>query len=248
MYNTDKQLKIKAFFFFLLVAAILLPTLTPPLAARKPIRWRAKMTVVVDPGHGGHDAGARGAGGVLEKDVTLALSRKIESALKSRYKVKLTRTDDYGIEIIRRTDVANHLNADVFVSIHAGGSFRHAARGMGVFFFRDNRSDDLPMSPEEKRNWDRLQLKHAKASSLLAESLRQRLEEAVPTSRCQVDAAPLLVLRGADMPAVLIEVGILTNTEDEKRLASDENLHVMGRAIAEGISDFLKNHRTGSAP
>lgn len=246
MPETHKQLKIKSFFVFFLTAALLLPALTPSSAARKPIRWRAKKIVVVDPGHGGRDFGARGTGGALEKTVTLALARQIESVLKSRCKVKLTRTGDYGLEIIRRTDVANHLKADVFVSIHTGGSFQHDARGMRVYYFRESRSNSPSGSLEEINSWDRIQLKHLKDSGRLADFIRKRLQETVPTKRCEVDTAPLLVLRGADMPSVLIEIGTLTNTEDEKQLSASENLDALGRAIADGINDFFR-HPTGKS-
>jgi len=246
MPKTYKRLKFKIFLLFFLTAAILLPDLSPPSEARKPVRWRAKKVVVIDPGHGGHESGARGLSGTQEKDVTYALARRVESELKGRLKVQLTRTDDYGIDLIRRIDVANHLKADVFISIHAGGSYQHDARGMSVYYFRENRSDVPDRNPAENHDWDRLQLHHVNESRRLAESLKNRLQQVLPTTSCQVDAAPLLVLRGADMPAVLIEVGYLTNTEDEKRLNEEDNLASLGRAIAAGISEFLKKLDTRS--
>ena len=240
MFKLNKKLKKLPFLLFFLSAAILLPVLSASSEGRKPIRWRAKKTVVVDPGHGGHESGARGPSGLLEKDVTLELARRIESALNSRLKVSLTRTDDYGLEIIRRTDVANHLKADVFVSIHTGASFRHDARGMRIFFFQENPSIASSALTAEKETWDRLQLKHVEKSRKLAESLRSAMQQAVPAANCQVDDAPLLVLRGADMPAVLIEAGTLTNPEDEKRLAAQESLNLLAQAIADGVNDFLR--------
>lgn len=245
MPNTCKQLKIRRFFIFFLMAAILAPFLSPSTEARRPVRWRAKKTVVVDPGHGGQDSGARGSSGVLEKDVTLDLAQKIEAVLENRFRVHLTRTDDYGLELIRRTDAANHLKADVFVSIHAGGSFQHDARGMRVFYFRENRSDATARSSAEMDSWDRLQQKHAPESKILAEFLKNRFDQALPDIGCQIDAAPLLVLRGADMPAVLIEVGTLTNTEDEKRLKAEDNLTLLARMTAAGIGEFLRKGDAG---
>jgi N-acetylmuramoyl-L-alanine amidase len=233
------RLKKQIILIFILTAAILLPGLSSPLEARKPIRWRAKKTVVIDPGHGGHETGARGVGGLLEKDVTLETARRIESILKNRFKVQLTRTDDYAVAILRRTDVANHLKADVFVSIHTGASFQHDARGMNIFFFQES-SVASAGSPPDNGRWDRLQLKHVEKSKKLAQTLCRRLQEAVPTAACEVAPAPLLVLRGADMPSVLVEVGTLTNPEDEKQLNGDENLTLLGKAIADGIYDFLR--------
>lgn len=246
MGDRYKRLIIKAFLIFGLAAVILLPAVSPESEARKPIRWRAKKVVVVDPGHGGNEIGAKGPGGVLEKDVTLELSRRIEARLKARFKVQLTRTDDYGLGIIGRTDVANHLEADVFVSIHAGGSFGHNARGMDVFFFRESRSTVAERTPTEKSNWDRLQLPHVKQSQILADSLHNSIHQAVPAIDCQVDSAPLLVLRGADMPSVLIEVGRLTSADEEKRLNSEEHLKLLSQAIADGINAFLRKLDAGS--
>lgn len=246
MRRSHKQLKIKIFLLIILTASFLLPALSPSLAARKPIRWRAKKIVVIDPGHGGHESGARGPSGVLEKDVTIKLARRIESELKSRFKVRLTRTGDYGLEITRRTDVANHLEADVFISIHVGGSFEHDAHGLSVFYFRDKRSPLPTAATAEQRSWDRLQFKHVQKSRMLARSVRKRLEEELPGTRCKIDAAALMVLRGADMPAVLIEVGTLTNTDDEKRLNQQEALILLGQAIADGVNDFLRRIDGGS--
>ena len=246
MSDSYKQLIIKAFLFIGLSAAFLLPVLSPESDARKPIRWRAKRIVVVDPGHGGPESGSRGPAGVLEKDVTLELARQIETALKGRIKVKLTRTDDYGLDIIRRTDAANHLKADVFVSIHTGGSFRSNPRAMSVFYFREGRSTAPARSSVDKNDWDRLQLKHAEQSRILAKSLQTYLQQAVPNIDCQIEAAPLLVLRGADMPSVLVEVGTLTNMEEEKRLNTDEHLRLLSRAIADGIHGFLRTVSKGS--
>jgi N-acetylmuramoyl-L-alanine amidase len=240
MLARHNRLKKRTILIFLLTAAFLLPALSAPLEARKPIRWRVKKTVVIDPGHGGHESGARGASGLMEKVVTLETARRIESNMKNRFKVHLTRTDDYAVAIIRRTDVANHLQADVFVSIHTGASFQHDARGMRIFFFEENRWVAPAESHTETGHWDRLQIKHVEKSKTLAQSLCKRLQAAVPAMGCEVEAAPLLVLRGADMPAVLIEVGTLTNTEDEKQLNADENLTLLGEAIADGINDFLR--------
>lgn len=246
MLQIHKQLKNLSFLFFFLMAASWLPILSPLSEARKPVRWRAKKMIVVDPGHGGPESGVRGPSGVLEKTVTLELARRIETALKNRFRVRLTRTDDYGLELIRRTDVANHLDADVFISLHTGGSFQHAAHGMTLFYFRETRSNAVPGSTASEVSWDRLQLSHVKESKLLAESLKKQFDEAAPGTRCRIDTAPLLVLRGADMPAVLIEVGTLTNPDDEKKLETDDDLDLLSRAIAEGVDEFLRRRDAGS--
>ena len=248
MRDSYKQLIIKVLFLFGLSTAILLPTLSLESEARKPMRWRAKKIVVVDPGHGGPESGSRGPGGVLEKDVTLALAQQIATALKGRFKVQLTRTEDYGLNITSRTNVANHLKSDVFVSIHTGGSLGRQSYDMGVFYFREGRSNASDQKPAKKKDWDRLQHNHVKQSRKLAQSLQNAIQQAVPGISCQIDTAPLLVLRGADMPSVLVEVGMLSNREEEQRLNTDTHLKLLSQAIADGIYTYLRTVKKGTQP
>jgi N-acetylmuramoyl-L-alanine amidase len=218
-------------------------------ATKRPFKWRTKKIVVIDPGHGGRDVGAHGTGGSLEKDVVLTLAQRIESELKSKYKVTLTRSGDYRLDIPRRTDVANHLNADVFISIHAGGSFQHDAAGILVYYFlgtstaaaTTGRGLAKPSTDEgNQAEWDRLQLKHVESSRLLARSLKEQIDSRLTFSRSKILAAPVLVLRGADMPAILIEIGYLSNPEEEKKLQDERTLDNIARAIGNGINDFFQ--------
>ena len=248
MAKRHKYLKKITFLLILLIVGILVPLLSSLSEARKPVRWRAKKTVVIDPGHGGKDAGARGPNGLLEKAVTLELAQLIQTELKSRFKVTLTRSDDYQMELVRRADQANHFEADLFISIHTGGSFQNDASGLSVYYFGDISPLPDNQASIKLRSWDQLQRKHAEKSRILAETLQQRLEDPLAGIRCQVDSAPLLVLRGADMPAVLIEVGTLTNADEERRLRQQENLTRISRAVAEGINDFFRIPGSGSKP
>jgi len=218
-------------------------------AIKRPFKWRTKKVVVIDPGHGGRDVGAQGTGGSLEKDVVLTLAQRIESELKSKYKVTLTRSGDYRLEIPRRTDVANHLNADVFISIHVGGSFQHNASGILIYYFLDTTTAaaatgrgfaEPPADNGGQADWDRLQLKHVESSRLLARSLKEQIDSRLSFSSSKILAAPILVLRGADMPAILIEIGYLSNPEEEKKLQDDRTLNDMARAIGNGIIDFFQ--------
>jgi N-acetylmuramoyl-L-alanine amidase len=149
--------------------AILL-CLSPALtaAAAKSIYWgRAKREVVLDPGHGGADSGARSPDGTSEKQVALDLSRLIAAEFDGPYRVQLTRTDDYRLEIERRTDIANNLKADVFISIHTGGSFSPIPGGSVIYCYKETASERLPYpdrSPDTLGNWDRIQLKHVRTS------------------------------------------------------------------------------------
>jgi N-acetylmuramoyl-L-alanine amidase len=206
-------------------------------------------TIVLDPGHGGHDAGARGPGGALEKTVSLNLARKIADGLKDRFRVILTRTDDYWLDIPERTAIANTAGADLFVSLHTGASFLHQQSGISVFFFREA-SERAPAAeimaapPPEGGDsavvWDTVQSGHLKSSRELARLMHRYLSHPAPSGQGSVQGAPMLVLRGADMPAVLVEPGYLTNPVEEKMLTSPEALALVAEKVGNAIIVFLK--------
>ncbi len=207
-----------------------------------------KKIVVLDPGHGGHDNGARGPEGIMEKAVTLSLARRIVAELEDVYKVVLTRTDDYGMKIFERTAAANHLKADLFISLHTGGSFLHKTSGISIFYFDEMSNTDQenrPALPKPDKNipapiaWHTIQIKHKKTSRALAETIREHLEDQTGSLKRPVQTAPLMVLEGADMPAVLIEIGYLTNPAEEKKLAVPDYLSDLAKDIRNGIIDFF---------
>jgi N-acetylmuramoyl-L-alanine amidase len=225
--------------------AILLCLLSVSAAApAKTIYWgRTKKTVVLDPGHGGADSGARSPDGTFEKQVALELSRLIAAEFDTPYRVQLTRTDDYRLEIERRIDFANNLKADVFISIHAGGSFSPIPGGSTIYCYKQTVSERLPYtdrSGDTPENWDRIQLKHVRTSHLLAQHMKDRLDPLINT---EVLDAPVLVLQGADMPAVLIEVGYLSNPKEAKALRDTQHLEDVARAVSGAIKAFFKDLR-----
>lgn len=232
---------------FGLIALIFVPVLIA--AEAKAAYFKGiKKTVVLDPGHGGRSSGAKGPDGGLEKDIALDLATRLAAEIKKEYTVELTRSGDYGLDIPDRANAANHLVADVFISIHTGGSFRHNASGITIFYFMEL-PDRAPLSESKSTKfldngdtvmlWDRIQDKHTKSSAVLAKSIRSRISEKVKLPGCKIESAPLLVLRGADMPAVLIEAGYLTNPAEEKALKDPEVISQLIAAIREGIYDFF---------
>ena len=228
----------------LTIAILLCLSPAATAAAAKTIYWgRTKRTVVLDPGHGGADSGARSPDGTLEKQVALDLGRLIAAEFDGLYPVRMTRTDDYRLEIERRTDIANNLKADVFISIHAGGSFSTVPGGSTIYCYKETASERLPYpdsSPDTLGNWDRIQLKHVRTSHLLARHLKDRLDPLMDT---EVLDAPVLVLQGADMPAVLIEVGYLSNPQEAKALRDSKFLADVARALSGGIKAFFEDLR-----
>ena len=201
--------------------------------------------VVVDPGHGGPDRGAVGDNGLVEKSVSLALAESLGSLTDRGFQAKLIRTGDYHIPLQRRTGMANHLNARAFVSIHTGGSFHRQAQGMTVYYYdRDEQALDLRDRGSFETSavpWETVQERHRQKSRRFAERIKSRLE-ALPGEtpvQCRVVAAPMAVLAGADMPAVLIEVGYIQNARDSRRF-QDKGLVAMAGAIAAAIGEFLQ--------
>ena len=212
-------------------------------------------TVVIDPGHGGEDEGAKGAQGTKEKDVTLAVARLLKTALESRLgiRVVLTRDDDRSVPIDDRTAVANNGKADLFVSLHANASWRQTLAGATIwtatFGPHDEEaahavaSDLIPSFNGVPRGidfipWDLAQIQHVGRSEALARMLLEQLQGHVPLAKTPVDSAPLRVLEPANMPAVLIEMGYLTNADQEKQIAGNEFQGALVQAIVEAVVKF----------
>jgi N-acetylmuramoyl-L-alanine amidase len=204
--------------------------------------------VVLDPGHGGQDTGVRGPGGSLEKDVALAFARLMVTRLKAAYRVVLTRTDDYAVKIPMRTAAANHEKADLFLSIHAAGSLNPESHGIGLFCFEpslppDTTQDSPPGgggdAKKRSRRWDRLQLGHQSECEAFAGMLETTVRHA--TGRpVRIHHAPLSVLKGADMPALLVEIGYLTHSQEETRLQNPAEMAVLADSVCDAVFDYLK--------
>ena len=209
--------------------------------------------IVIDPGHGGDDAGARGSNGTLEKNVTLAISRKLKAALEARLGVRvlLTRDGDQNVNIDQRAALANNNKADLLLSIHAAASVRPAASGAEVFSL--SASDDpsravgapeaLPVLGGGSRDiqvipWETAQTRFLDQSSAFGRTVEAALREHVAMSPRPFVQAPLRVLVGANMPAVLVETGFLTNAAQEKQLASDNYQNAIVQALADAVVRF----------
>jgi N-acetylmuramoyl-L-alanine amidase len=217
-------------------------------------------TVVIDPGHGGQEVGAKGPGGTLEKDVTLGIARRLRASLTSNLglQVFLTRDADVEVPLDERTAIANNYKADLFVSIHANASRSHGAAGSEVYFLSYQASDDesrrvaqeesgvMPVDPSAAPAgsdlalilWDMAQAEHLEESSSLASRLQEELAGATGHETRGVKQAPFRVLVGAAMPAVLVEVAFISHPEEEKLLASDAYQVKIAAALTQGIRKY----------
>ena len=219
-----------------------------PAIAKQPLFEAYKRIIVLDPGHGGCENGARGADGTAEKAVALELAQLIAAELQRDYTVTLTRTDDYHVDLDTRTALANHLKADVFVSLHAGGSFVYSTVGPIIYYYQkvskssSNYGQNSALQDENKNmslRWDRVQNLYQERSQTLVRAISSRLSTLNSIKNVRIQGAPLTVLQGAQMPAILIEVGYLTNPADEKNLRSQRFLMDLAIEISRGIEDFL---------
>jgi N-acetylmuramoyl-L-alanine amidase len=193
--------------FLSLVGLSLLPAL-PSQAA----------VIVLDPGHGGNDSGACRGSAFAEKQFTLALAQKIATLLESRHRVELTRTADVQMEPADRAAVANHLRADLMISLHAAVAPYCGDRTAAVYYHNDERlkipfetsSQDMPAESDADRPaWNRLQIRHQHQSQNLADTLKRSLADSEIFDSVTVSGVPLVPLMGADLPAVLVEVGCM---------------------------------------
>jgi N-acetylmuramoyl-L-alanine amidase len=210
-----------------------------------------KSVIVIDPGHGGQDFGAKGSDGTLEKAVTMALARLIASQLEPEFKVVLTRTDDYQVELHDRTSLANHLKADIFISIHTGAGFVHSTTGTLIYYYQNFSQPDagrgqgpVPADSDSKSSilWKNIQTGYIEQSRTLARAIDDRLKP-ITAVQSRTEGSPLAVLQGAAMPAVLIEVGYLTNPAQEKKLSDIRFLTEFAEQIRLAIEDFIEQNK-----
>jgi N-acetylmuramoyl-L-alanine amidase len=217
-------------------------------------------TVVIDPGHGGENPGARGPGGTVEKDIALAIARRLRSELVNArgLQVFLTRDKDVDMELDDRTAIANNYKADLFVSIHANASRARGAKGSEVYFLSYQASDDdsrriaqLEGAAEPLPGasvgsdlalilWDMAQAEHLEESSALASRIQEELAVVTGSEGRGVKQAPFRVLVGAAMPAVLVEIAFISNPDEEKLLASETYQAKIAASLARGIERYRR--------
>ena len=222
------------------------PTFGPPASSIR--------TVTIDPGHGGSDEGTRGAGGLTEKALTLTVARRVKAALEARLglRVLLTRDEDRDVPLDVRTAVANNNKADLFISLHANASFRPEASGASIHVaeFADETQVRRSLEPQrvpvfgggmrdiELVLWNQAQIRYLDQSSVFARTLEEQLQNRVPLDSRPTSRAPLRVLASANMPAVLVELGYLSNPEHERQLASGEFQGAFAQAVVEAVVGF----------
>ena len=236
-------------------AAPAAPADAPPLLDIPPAG--GIRTVVVDAGHGGTEDGARGPEGTLEKNVTLGVARRLKAALEARLGVRviLTRDGDATVALDERAALANNNKADLFISLHANASVRGSAAGAEVFYLSleeygdqaqrvaKGETESLPVFGGGTRDievilWEMAQARYIEQSAVFAQAVETALRARVPMSPRAIQQAPFRVLVGANMPAVLVEMGFITNPDQEKQLGTEGFQSTLVQALVEGVARY----------
>ncbi len=228
----------------------------PPITQKYLIR-----KIVLDPGHGGDDPGAVGRTGLKEKDIVLDIAKRVKSKLSENgIECIMTRDRDKFIPLTRRAQIANENDVDFFVSIHANSARLKGARGFEVYYLSDAVDDNARavQAAEDSflkfddssflhRNtdleatvWDLVYTENRQESIELARHIAKAVDESTSLKNRGVKSARFCVLKGAQMPAVLVEVGFISNISEEKNLKSPAYRDAVASAIARGIMNYKK--------
>jgi N-acetylmuramoyl-L-alanine amidase len=232
-------------------------------AASEPAPRDRFDTIVIDPGHGGEDRGARGATGLLEKELVLDVAERVAHRLRGQgLAVLLTRDDDTFVPLEIRTSVANDARADLFVSIHANSAPSAAPSGIETFFVSLESSDESAHRVATRENeafgqtgpahrsddplvallGDMIVSEYVSESSEFSKLVQGELASVRGAGTRGVKQAPFVVLMGVQMPASLIEIGFLSNPDDERALAGRDHRDAIAEAITRAVVDFGKRY------
>ncbi len=231
-------------------------------AAQSPSK--TKKIIVLDPGHGGVDPGAIGVSGVYEKNITLAMARELKAELekRSRYKVYLTRNRDIFIPLRDRVKIARRYDADLFLSIHADSARNRKATGLSVYTLSEKASDKEAAALAEKENkadivaglnfaehskevsdilLNLAQRETLNRSSEFATFMVQEMRKSTHTLDNTHRFAGFAVLKAPDVPSVLMELGYLSNRNEERQLQQKSYRKKLAVSAARAIDKYFEN-------
>ena len=215
--------------------------------------------IVIDPGHGGHDPGTIGPGGLQEKDLVLDVSLRLEKLVRAELgaEVVMTRSTDAYVPLEERTAIANSKGADLFLSVHGNASRDHRARGIETYFLSFAQDSHAAAVAARENAISAATLKDlqqlVKAITLnskidesrdfaasVQEAMVQNVRQQHAVEDRGVHTAPFYVLIGANMPSVLAEIAFVTNPDDEKRLKTRDYRDLIARALLRGVKGYLE--------
>lgn len=217
--------------------------------------------VVIDPGHGGHDPGAVGPSGVQEKDVVLSISLKLRTLIKEELglDVVMTRSTDVFIPLEERTAIANKVNADLFLSVHANAAANRSAAGIETYYLNLAKTDKVAQlaAKENGTSLEKVSVLQAilfdlmanyklNDSAHLADEVQKALYKKIrakyaETKNLGVKQGPFYVLVGATMPSILVETAFLSNAQEEIRLRDSVYQDMAAEGILEGMRSYISS-------
>lgn len=244
---------------------------TTPVAP--PRRQAGVQTIVIDPGHGGSETGAISAKGSQEKDLTLLLAQSLKTSLEAKLPVRavLTRTEDAQLPLTTRSALANQFKADLFISIHLNSSVGAGAQGTETYFLATQASDERAAQSAATENaaaeapaadagegdplydlqlvlWDLAQSHHLAESQRFANLVQAELNQTLGLKDRGVKQAPFRVLMGAAMPAVLVELGFISNPAEESKLLQPAYRADLVGALVRAVERYRMQGDTTAAP
>lgn len=256
----------KAIFTRLLIVLIVLAFAMPQAIAQKKSN-KKPFTVVIDPGHGGVDPGALGRR-TKEKDVNMSVSKMLASMIEDEYpevKVIFTRTRDVKIPLVERADIANKANADLFISIHSNAAKSKAANGCETFtlgagssveakaaamyenevILSEDNFEEIykgfdPRSSESYIIFELIRSHDMELSAEIAQLVQSGMVKNTRLNNRGVSSAGFLVLHRTVMPSILVELGFITNSNDENIISSKEGQKKLAKGIFEGFSKYYE--------
>lgn len=216
--------------FFLILVPILMVQAT-----------QAKRLVIIDAAHGGADAGVMVTDKIQEKEVTLILAQLLQKELAKSpdIQTQLTRTSDKTISNAERMKIVKAASGEVlFISLHVNAGFGNKATGYEIFFpgFKTPATDQNESKAILK---DMEQNKYLNDSVRLAQMIQRNMENVFPRKGRGLRDAPMPILGDLSIPAVVLEVGFATNTDDRKKILNEKTQQAIAQALAKGIRDYF---------
>lgn len=239
-----------------------------PVVKKESAKRQRPLVVVIDPGHGGHDPGAVGANGTKEKNVTLAISKRLAYFINQQPNMRavLTRNGDYFVDLRGRLKLARKGNADLFVALHADSYFNNQAKGASVYALsqhgatteaarwlarRDNYSElggvDLRELGDQSYLLRSVLIDLAQTATItdslrLGKIMLSDLRAVTRLHYTRVEQAPFMVLKSPDIPSVLVEMGFISNEGEEENLRDERYQNKMALALFNGIRSYLQKY------
>ena len=230
-----RAIKHKSILFFLIMGFLF------PFSLYGAERPPVKRVVIIDPAHGGADKGVKLSDSLFEKDVTLKIALALQQELQASgvVAVQLTRNSDREVPPAARTKIIRSAGPGILISLHVNAGFGKKAAGYEVYFPGFNAAASARESGASEIIRDMAGHKYVNESVGLAQGIMRDLQTVFPREDRGLREAPVLLLQGLSLPAVVVEIGFATNGEDKAVIAGDKGQKAVAAALSKSVRDFL---------